>query len=164
MRRFLAVVASVFVILALTVPYADAQAPAGPTPKVTINGLVDNVTTWSRNISTRDGDLSRVDKEWYSRLRARPDIIGEIGSAKFVLGLELDLTYGSTCPSGNDVSFRCSTEGGGTGTPVAVTGQHSGTFAAADMNTDVPGALELKWAYTEFDMPLIPVPTRLRLP
>ena len=90
MRKFLTVVASVFVIVALVVPSADAQAPAGPSPKVTINGLVDNVTSWGRNISTRDGDLSRVDKEWYARLRARPDITGELGSAKFVLGLELD--------------------------------------------------------------------------
>src|SRR5712691_7321021 len=163
MRRFLTVVASVFVILALTVPYADAQAPAGPTPKVTINGLVDNVTTWSRNISTRDGDLSRVDKEWYSRTRARPDIIGELGSAKFVLGLELDYTWGSTCPSGNDVSFRCSTEGGGTGTPVAVTGQHSGTFLGADMNTDFPASLEVKWAYTEFAIPWAPAGSIMRL-
>ena len=163
MRKFLTVVASVFVIVALVVPSADAQAPAGPSPKVTINGLVDNVTSWGRNISLRDGDLSRVDKEWYARLRARPDITGELGSAKFVLGLELDLTYGSTCPSGNDVSFRCSTEGGGLGTPVAVTGQHSGTFSAADMNTDVPASLEVKWAYTEFALPWAPAGSIMRL-
>src|SRR5712691_1448958 len=163
MRRFLTVVASVFVILALTVPYADAQAPAGPTPKVTINGLVDNITSWTRNMSLRDGDLSRVDKEWYARTRARPDIIGEIGSAKFVLGLELDYTWGSTCPSGDDVAFRCAVTSGGLGAPTAAQGQHSGTFLAADLNTDMPASLEIKWAYTEFAIPWAPGGSIMRL-
>ncbi len=95
MRRFLAVVASVFVILLLLAPYAGAQTTpaAGPTPKVTINGLIDNVTSWNRNMSLRDLDASRVDKEWYARTRARPDITGELGTTKFVLGLRLALGY-----------------------------------------------------------------------
>ena len=70
MRRFLTVVASVFVILVLLAPYAGAQTPpAGPTPKVTINGVIDNVTSWSKNMSLADVNLTRVDKEWYP---ARP--------------------------------------------------------------------------------------------
>src|SRR5881409_2119336 len=114
MRRFLTVVASVFVILVLLAPYADAQqtTAAGPSPKVTINGVIDNVTSWSRNMSLADVNLTRVDKEWYARTRARPDITGELGTTKFVLGLELDYTWGSTCPNGQDVNVRCSNEAG----------------------------------------------------
>src|SRR5213594_263834 len=63
MRRFLTVVASVFVILVLLAPYADAQQAAGPTPKVTINGVIDNVTSWSKNMSMNDVNLSRVERE-----------------------------------------------------------------------------------------------------
>ena len=168
MRRFLTVVASVFVVLALLVPYAQAQtttAPAaGPTPKVTINGVIDNVTSWNKNMSLRDIDVSRVDKEWYARTRARPDITGELGTTKFVLGIEIDYTWGSTCPNGNDVSFRCSTEGGGFGTPTTgAVGQRSGTFAAADLNTDFPASLEVKWAYTEFALPWAPAGSIMRL-
>jgi len=166
MRSFLSVVASVFVILALLVPYADAQqtTAAGPTPKVTINGLIDNVTSWSRNMSLRDLDSSRVDKEFYARTRARPDITGELGTTKFVLGLEIDYTWGSTCPSGNDVSFRCSTEAGGFGSPTTgAVGQRSGTFLGADMNTDMPASIEIKWAYTEFALPWAPSGSIMRL-
>src|SRR5207245_2578738 len=165
MRRFLTVVASVFVILVLLAPYAGAQTtPAGPTPKVTINGVIDNVTSWSRNMSLADVNLTRVDKEWYARTRARPDITGELGTTKFVLGLELDYTWGSTCPNGNDVSFRCSTEGGGFGTPTtAAVGQRTGTFMAADINTDMPASLEVKWAYTEFALPWAPAGSIMRL-
>jgi len=167
MRRFLAVVASVFVILVLLAPYAGAQttpAPAaGPTPKVTINGLIDNVTSWNRNMSLRDLDASRVDKEWYARTRARPDITGELGTTKFVLGLELDYTWGATCPSGNDVSFRCSTEAGFGAPTTGAVGQRSGTFLAADINTDMPASLEVKWAYTEFALPWAPAGSIMRL-
>src|SRR5947209_12202095 len=111
MRRFLTVVASVFVILVLLAPYAGAQTtPAGPTPKVTINGVIDNVTSWSRNMSLADVNLTRVDKEWYARTRARPDITGELGTTKFVLGLEMDMTWGQSCPN-QDSFHRCAIEG-----------------------------------------------------
>jgi hypothetical protein len=38
---------------------------------------------------TRDSD-----REWYARNRIRPDIIAEIGTTKFVLGLEIDAVWG----------------------------------------------------------------------
>src|SRR6185369_6003704 len=39
----------------------------------------------------------------------------------------------------------------------------SGCTAGFDMNTDVRTAFELKWLYTEFELPLIPVPTVVRI-
>src|SRR2546426_3452078 len=137
MRRFLAVVASVFVILVLLAPYAGAQTtPAGPTPKVTINGVIDNVTSWSRNMSLADVSLSRVEKEWYARTRARPDITGELGTTKFVLGLEIDFIWGQSC-SAQDTFHRCAIEG--LGTPLTTFGSHNGSTGGADINTDMPG-------------------------
>ena len=47
-RTSLAVLMIALAILALAAPLAYAQAPA---PKVTINGLIDNVTSYSQNIS-----------------------------------------------------------------------------------------------------------------
>jgi len=107
MRRFLAVVASVFVILVLLAPYAGAQtAPAGPTPKVTINGVIDNVTSWSRNMSLADVNLTRVDKEWYARTRARPDITGELGTKRSDTGTRrIEQDSATTCTS-DEVIFR----------------------------------------------------------
>ena len=161
MRRFLTVVASVFVILVLLAPYAGAQtAPAGPTPKVTINGVIDNVTSWSKNMSLADVNLTRVDKEWYARTRARPDITGELGTTKFVLGLELDMVWGQSCPN-QDSFHRCAGEG--TGTPMATFGIRNGASAGADVNTDMPGMIEIKWAYTEFALPWAPAGSIMRL-
>lgn len=161
MRRFLAVVASVFVILVLVAPYAGAQtAPAGPTPKVTINGVIDNVTSWSRNMSLADVNLTRVDKEWYARTRARPDITGELGTTKFVLGLELDMVWGQSCPN-QDSFHRCAGEG--IGTPATTFGIRNGASAGADVNTDMPGMIEIKWAYTEFALPWAPAGSIMRL-
>ena len=38
-----------------------------------------------------------------------------------------------------------------------------GTNGGFDINTDSRGIIEVKWLYTEFEMPLIPVPTVVRL-
>jgi hypothetical protein len=150
MRRWFAVVACLVIILGLA-PVAFAQAPA---PKVTINGLFDQVTSGGKNIY--DGDFSRSsEREWYARTRFRPDFTFEVGRTKAVLGLEMDLTWGST--TGGDGSF-------GTGCG------KSGSNGCFDLNTDVAGIIELKWMYTEFDltgkdslMPFIPVPTVARV-
>ena len=91
-RTSLAVLMLALAILALAAPLAYAQTPA---PKVTINGLIDNLTSYSQNIDIyNSGVLNRSDKMWYGRTRGRFDIIGEVGKAKAVLGLELDLSYG----------------------------------------------------------------------
>jgi hypothetical protein len=146
----LAAVACLVIILGLA-PVAFAQAPA---PKVTINGLFDQITSGGKNIY--DGDFSRSsEREWYARTRFRPDFTFEVGRTKAVLGLEMDLTYGST--TGGDGSF-----GAGCG--------KSGSNGCLDLNNDVAGIIEIKWIYTEFDltgkdslMPFIPVGTVARL-
>jgi len=63
----------------------------GARPEGTINGLIDNVTSYSQNISNNNGGLfNATDSMWYGRTRGRFDIIGEIGRPQGVLGLELD--------------------------------------------------------------------------
>jgi hypothetical protein len=80
-------------------------------------------------------------------MRVRPDITAEVGTTKFVLGLEIDYAFGQVGAS--DGSF------GGSA-------QKFGTNGGADANTDIAGIIELKWAYTEFQVPLMPVPTVMR--
>src|SRR6185295_11654488 len=46
---------------------------------------------------------------------------------------------------------------------VTATQQCSGCSGGFDMNTDVRTMVEIKWLYTEFEVPLIPVPTVVRL-
>src|SRR2546425_2545866 len=110
MKRFSVPLLSALLVLALTAPSAFAQAP---TPKVTINGLFDQVTAMGRNFY--DGNLARDnDREWYARTRFRPDFTFEVGRVKAVLGLEIDLQYGQGGP--NDGGFpgnNTGTAGGG---------------------------------------------------
>jgi len=149
MRRSLVALA-VLAIIGITAAPAFATtavttAPAAPAPKVTINGLIDNVTSWTRNMSIVDLNVSRVgDKEWYARTRIRPDITAEVGTTKFVLGLEIDAVWGQTGAADNAAPLR------------------SGASAGWDLNTDTTSIIEVKWAYTEFDMPWIPG-ARIRL-
>jgi hypothetical protein len=157
MRRKFAVLVSVVAFLGVLAPAAFAQAPA---PKVTINGLFDQITSGGKNLY--DGNFSRTsDQEWYARTRFRPDFTFEVGRTKAVLGLEMDLTYGQC--GANDAGFPANTSG----TNQGCKGGGNGGF---DLNTDVGGMVELKWMYTEFDltgkdslMPFIPVATRSRL-
>lgn len=150
MKRVLTVVLSVVVLFGLLAADASAQAPA--TTKVTISGLVDNMTSYTDNLSIIDLNTARTnDDEWYARTRVRPDITAEVGTTKFVLGLEIDYTWGSTNAAGGDSTVS-------SGGP-----QRFGTTAGADLNTDWVGGIEVKWAYTEFGMPGIPWATRIRL-
>src|SRR5258708_15325001 len=135
-----------------------AKAPA---PKVTINGLIDNVTSYSRNIDIyNSGVLNRPDKQWYGRTRGRFDIIGEVGKAKAVLGLELDETYGQAGRASSNF-----TNGGGATSGAITPGVESafGSDGGFMVNTDTRGIVEIKWLYVEFPVPLIPVPTTMRL-
>ena len=78
-RTTLAVLMIALAILAMAAPMAYAQAPA---PKVTINGLIDNVTTYSQNIANYNtGIFNKEDRLWYYRTRGRFDFIGEVGKA-----------------------------------------------------------------------------------
>lgn len=151
------VVAVLLVALAfigLAAPLAYAQAPA---PKVTINGLIDQVMTFSKNTvnyasqsGTAAGLMNRPDDNWYARTRGRFDVTGEIGKAKAVLGIEIDAAYGQTGSGDNNI--------GTAGAQVCF-----GCSGSWDMNTDVRTIVEVKWLYTEFQMPLIPVPMTVRL-
>ena len=152
-RTTLAVLMLALALVALAAPMAYAQAP---TPKVTINGLIDNVTSYARNVSQYDALLNRNDTQWYGRTRGRFDFIGEIGKAKGVLGIELDHTYGQT--GSNDSSI------GNTGGTASIANATAfGTDGGFDLNTDSRGIIEIKWLYVEFPVPLIPIPTTARL-
>jgi hypothetical protein len=133
-----------------------AQAPA---PKVTITGFIDEVATWGKNLSDYDNNYNRQkDTQATGRTRGRFDIIGEVGKAKAVLGIELDAFYGQT---GNNDTFL-DTRSNITGGITQGGRQGAGANAGFDMNTDTIGMVEIKWLYTEFPMP-IPLPNTLRL-
>jgi hypothetical protein len=145
-RTSLAVLMIALALVALAAPMAYAQAPA---PKVTINGLIDNVTSYSRNMANYNGGtFNRPDSQWYARTRGRFDIIGEVGKAKGVFGIEIDSTWGQT-------GSADTATGGGT--------QAFGTTSSWDLNTDTNPSIEVKWLYVEFPMPLIPWPSTARL-
>jgi hypothetical protein len=154
MRRSGVLVLAAFALLSIAPPVA-AQ------PKVTITGFIDQVTSWTNNLSQSDLNLARTsgtsDREWYARTRVRPDIVAEVGTTKFVLGIEIDYVWGQTANQDTNVCLNAAC-------PAAVgTAQRFGSTAGADLNTDVQGILEIKWAYTEFNLPLVPVATRVRL-
>ena len=155
------------IFLLIVIALFATAGPAAAQPKVTISGLVDNITSYTHNISQTDLNPARNrENEWYSRVRVRPDIIAEVGTTKFVLGLEIDETFGQTGNLG--MAGPCggvgSTVNGGLGAgTVCSSPQRFGTTAGWALNTDTQGIIELKWAYTEVDVPLVPVPTRLRL-
>jgi hypothetical protein len=134
-------------LLGVVTPDAWAQAP---TPTFKINGLIDQLTTYSRNVSNIDGDVSKNDKQWYGRTRGRFDFIGEVGKAKGVLGIEIDASYGQTGSADTNIPNTAAT-------------QQFGTSGSFDLNTDVRTIVEIKWLYTEFDVPLVPVPTVARI-
>jgi len=144
-RTSLAVLMIALALVALAAPLAYAQAPA---PKVTINGLIDQVGTAAWNVHNYNGLFNREDTQWYARTRGRFDFIGEVGKAKGVFGIEIDSTWGQT-------GSADTATGGGT--------QAFGTTSSFDLNTDSNPSVEVKWLYTEFPMPLIPVPTTVRL-
>lgn len=156
MRRNLFVGLALLVAIATMAPVADAQAPpAAPVLKTTITGIIDTVTTYSRNVSNADGIFNRQDKQWYARNRGRFDIIGEVGQAKAVFGFEIDEVWGQTGSSDSTINA-----GAGATTNVAA---QFGTTGSFDLNTDGRGMIEIKWVYVEFPAPLLPVPTIVRL-
>jgi len=163
MRRMSVLALAALALLGMVAPEAWAQAP---TFKIT--GLIDQVTSYSRNFSPvgLNYSISR-EREWYARTRGRLDIIGEVGKAKAVLGLEIDAAWGQTgnADSVNAGSFACAANTGTAGIAGAVTcpQQRFGASGGFDLNTDVLGIIEIKWLYTEFPLPLVPVPTTVRL-
>ena len=142
------------ILLLAVIALVAMTGPVSAQPKVTITGFVDNMTTWNHNISTVDSNYARSgDTEWYARTRVRPDITAEVGTTKFVLGLEIDAAWGQTGAADNGMA------NGGSG----ATGQRFGTTQGWDLNTDATCCIEVKWAYTEFRLPIIPMATTVRL-
>jgi len=155
MRRLLILAVALVAGLGMLAPPAMAQAPA---PKVTITGFVDEIGTFGKNLSDYDNNYNRQkDTQATGRTRGRFDIIGEVGKAKAVLGIELDAMYGQT---GNNDTFL-DTRNSLTGATVAGGRQCAGCNAGFDLNTDTIGLVEIKWLYTEFPMP-IPIPNTIR--
>jgi hypothetical protein len=143
MRRLLVVAVALVALFGLVVP-AMAQAPA---PKVTITGTIDQVGTYTSNMSKYDLNYGRArDEELYGRTRGRFDVVGEVGRAKAVLGIEIDSYYGQTSNSDRNVPAGTT----------AASNQGASANGAWDLNTDVAGIIEIKWLYTEFPMFLIP--------
>ncbi len=164
MRRGFLTAVFAFVLVAMLAPPVFAQT-APPAPKVTITGTFDQVTAAGRNFY--DGNYTRDnDREWYARVRFRPDFEFAVGRTKAVLGIELDLNYGQTGSNdggfpGNNSGQACGFQGGCKGAGAAGGG--------LDLNTDVAGLFEIKWVYTEFDLtgkdsllPFIPILTVAR--
>ena len=160
MRRYWVVALAVLTLLGVLSPPAFAQAP---TPQVTISGLLQQHTSAGKNIF--DGNFTRGgDREWKGALRARPDIIATVGNVKMVLGFEFDLSYGQVGPQDTILTVPTAAGAGGVGGV-----QSPGNSGGFDLNTDVLGVIELKWAYTEFPLtgagsllPFVPIPTVAR--
>src|SRR3989442_13883483 len=113
MRRLLVLAVALVAILGVLAPPAMAQAPA---PKVTITGLIDQVGTYTKNMSQYDANLNiGRDRQLYGRTRGRFDVIGEVGKAKAVLGLEIDSYWGQTgfVDSNNGPGWQCGQVSGG---------------------------------------------------
>jgi hypothetical protein len=147
MRRLLVLAVALVAFIGVLAPSAMAQAPA---PKVTITGFIDEIGTYTKNMSHYDLDYNRSgDTQAYGRTRGRFDIIGEVGKAKAVLGLELDMYYGQTGSNDNNIQGNATSAGFGA----------SGGF---DLNTDSRTIFEIKWLYTEFPLP-IPLANTVRL-
>src|SRR3990172_2876910 len=152
MRRIFVLALAVIALVGMIAPGAYAQAPAAPAPTFKITGFIDTVNSASHNL--RETNFTRVgDKEWYTRNRGIFEIDGKVGTAIGVLRLEIDEAWGQV--SANDSI----TDGGG----VAGGAQGAATNGAFDLNTDTRGVIEVKWLYVEYDVPLIPFPTRMRI-
>ena len=145
-----AVMRRVVVFLSAVIALVAMAGAVSAQSRVTITGFVDNISSWSSNMSVADINPGRTaDSEWYARTRIQPNITAEVGTTKFVLGLEIDAAWGQTGSADSTLSG---------GAP-----QRAGSTGGWDLNTDLLGTIELKWAYTEFNVPLIPIPTRMRL-
>jgi hypothetical protein len=127
---------------------------------VTINGLIDTITTYTKN--GFDGNFADArDSAWWARNRGVFTITGEVGKAKGVLALEIDLGWGQVSSNESVVSNSGQTISSSAGAfGSQQNGFHQGAF---DLGNDVGGVIEIKNLYVEFPVPLIPLPTVARL-
>jgi hypothetical protein len=155
MRKIFVFLVAAVVTLGLSAPTLAQTPPPAPTPKVTINGLVDFVSGYYKNSTgdvgaNRSRDITNDDDEgWYTRERGVFTLTGEIGRAKGVLALEFDFHNGRTV-----TNF----DGGGFGGNLGM-----------DIETDEKAQAEVKWLYLEAPitgpgslLPFLPMPTNGR--
>ena len=94
-------VAFLVVVLALGLAIGTPAMAQAPAPKVTINGLIDQLGTYTSSMSHYDQDYGRAaDQQVYGRTRGRFDVVGEIGRAKAVLGIEIECVRSSPILAG----------------------------------------------------------------
>src|SRR5215471_12573180 len=161
MRRMLVLSLALMALLGFVAPPDVFAQAAAPTPKATITGFIDNVGTWTQNMSTSDLNVNRNrDNQVYGRTRGRFDIVGEVGQAKAVFGFEIDSYWGQTGFIDSNNGPGCVTAGSGAVTCGAV---GTGSESSFDLNTDTQGNFQIKWLYTEFPLPLVPIPVIVRL-
>jgi hypothetical protein len=163
MRRMLVLSLALMALLGFVAPPDVFAQAAAPTPKATITGFIDNVGTFTQNMSSSDLNWNRNrDQQTYGRTRGRFDIVGEVGQAKAVFGFEIDAYWGQTgfTDSANGAS-GCVTSG--TSATVTCGAVGTGSTGSFDLNTDTQANLEIKWVYTEFPLPLVPIPVIARL-
>jgi len=165
MRRILLLSLALMALLGFVAPPDVLAQAAAPQPKFSITGFIDNVGTFTQNMSTSDFNANRNrDQQVYGRTRGRFDIIGEVGQAKMVAGFEIDAYWGQTGfsdTSGIGNGEPCFTSGGGGTISCGAVG--AGSESSFDINTDTQGSIQVKWLYTEFPMPLVPWSTLVRL-
>jgi len=159
MSRTLGSALAVLGLLGVLTSSAFAQAP---TPTFKITGFIDNLGVYAVNFGNFDSNRARSDTSFYGRTRGRFDVIGEVGKARAVLGLEIDSVWGQTgiSDSNNNAAAGCVTNNVSS---VMCGTQNPGEESSFDLNTDTQGNLQIKWLYVEFPVPLIPVPTIARL-
>ena len=161
MRKTLVLSLALMALLGFVAPADVFAQAAAPTPKFTITGLMDNVGTWTQNMSSYDLNANRNrDNQVYGRTRGRFDIVGEVGQAKAVFGFEIDSYWGQTGFIDSNNGPGCITASSGSVTCGAV---GVGAESSFDLNTDTQGNFQVKWLYVEFPLPLVPIPVIVRL-
>jgi len=161
MRKTLVLSLALMALLGFVAPPDVFAQAAAPTPKATITGFIDNVGTWTQNMSTSDLNVNRNrDNQVYGRTRGRFDIVGEVGQAKAVFGFEIDSYWGQTGFIDSNNGPGCVSQSSGAVTCGAV---GTGSESSFDLNTDTQGNFQIKWLYTEFPLPLVPIPVIVRL-
>jgi len=161
MRRMLVLSLALMALLGFVAPPDVFAQAAAPTPKATITGFIDNVGTFTQNLSSSDLNWGRNrDHQVYGRTRGRFDIVGEVGQAKAVFGFEIDAYWGQTGAIDSNMGPGCTATNSGS-VPCGAVG--AGAESSFDLNTDTQGSVQVKWLYTEFPMPLVPIPIIVRL-
>jgi hypothetical protein len=162
MRKILILSLALMALLGFVAPPDALAQAAAPQPKFSITGFIDNVGTYTNNLSSSDLNANRSrDHQMYGRTRGRFDIIGEVGQAKAVFGFEIDSYWGQTGFIDSNNGPNCVTSGANSAVTCGAVG--AGAESSFDLNTDTQGNFQVKWLYVEFPMPLVPFSTIVRL-